>query len=438
MSISISLFIADFINNILLSIYSLESYKEKNRYFYIKYFLVITIVTIVTNIMIKSAPQIAKTTIKLLLLSALIRIISGESFSKILMEVFLISIVFMFLDCLYGMIYIGILKFSPQAYQNSWSGILIANFIMAIIGLIIISRKKIKEFIKHIAYLYSNKATVNLIGNVILCIVSIWFFIQRNTMGITPLYDYIMNFVVIVAIIVFVIGFFKENSDKNQIKREYDSLLDYAKIYEQEVVEKSKWQHEYENQLIIIKDKISSRNKEAREYINQLLKNKPVDINSQWLGKLSKFPDIGIKGLLCYKIGQMQTKGISVFVDISENIKITKLHKEILEKNLQDISRVFGVYIDNAADAAYESINKYFVFEFYCTNDTLVFQISNTFAGSLDLQKMGTEKFTTKGKGHGYGLSLVKDILEKNVSLYQEREINGMYYVQRLIVNTKK
>ncbi len=438
MSIWFSLFIADFINNIMLSIYTLKNAKSKPFKFYVKYFIIILFVTIVTNIMIDNSSQMAKTIIKLLLLSFLVSLLEGETFSKTLMKVFLISILFMILDCVFGLLYAGVLGMSPQSFQKNAVGILSVNFIMAISTYIILINKKIDKFIENLSSLYSRRDTLNMICNIILCIFALWFFMKKTTSGETTLYNHITNLLVIGAVLIFVIGFFKEKYDRKKIVNKYDQLLEYAKTYEQEVVEKSKWQHEYQNQLIIVKSKISKNNKEAQKYIDDLLQNQPIDVNSQWLSKLSNFPDIGIKGLFYYKIGQMQSKGINVFVDVSEELELKKFHYKLLENNLQDISRVLGVYLDNAIEAASKAGKKYIVLEINCDKNKLVFEISNTYAGNLNFEKIDDEKYTTKGKGHGYGLSLVKDILAKNNLLSQEREINGIYYVQKLIIDIKK
>lgn len=441
MSIWVSLFIADFINNIMLSIFTIKNKENRMVKFYLKYFFIIIMVTLLTDFLIVNAPQMAKTMIKILSLSFLVNLISDDSFSKNLMQVFLVSAVFMIFDCIFGFFYAGILKLSPEAFQNSWLGIISVNILIVTLVYITVSIPKINNSIQNISSLYSRKDAVNLTGNVILCIFSLWFFMQKNTVDNVSTYDHIMNFTIIIIIIGFVIGFFKENSDKKQLKRKYDSLIDYAKTYEQEVIEKSKWQHEYENQLILIRDKIKIQTPDqAINYINDLLKNKPTDENVEWLTKLSQFPDIGIKGLLHYKICQMKELDINVFVDVTTDVVIKKNSKasKRLEENLQDISRILGVYLDNAMQAAGKSSNKYIVLEFKTSKNEIVFEISNTYNGKLEVEKLNQEKFTTKGSGHGYGLSLSRDILAKNKYLSQKKEINGMYFVQKLIIDIKK
>lgn len=51
---------------------------------------------------------------------------------------------------------------------------------------------------------------------------------------------------------------------------------------------------------------------------------------------------------------------------------------------------------------------------------------------------MDKQGYSTKGKSRGYGLSLVQDILNKSAYLKQEREMNGIFYVQKLIIQNKK
>lgn len=445
MSIWVSLFIADFINNLVMSSLFIREYKNKNGNISFKMLIycciAIIIITTLSIFLFRNTSKMIKTIIKILISSVFFRSVFKEKIPKILMKIFLIYILFAIYDTMFGLFYIGILQIPTKIFNSSPYYTLMGNIIIASCTYITLRKNKVVKFIENIAEWYSTKSIMNLIVNIILCVVILWFFINKNTNGSTPLYEYIINFSVIAIIIVFVIGFFKENSDKNQLKRKYDSLIDYAKTYEQEVIEKSKWQHEYENQLILIRDIIKKQtSNQAINYINDLLKNKPTDENVEWLTKLSQFPDIGIKGLLHYKICQMKELNINVFVDVTNDVVIKKNSKasSLLEDNLQDISRILGVYLDNAMQAAEKSFNKYIVLEFKSTKNEIIFEISNTYGGKLEVERLGQENFTTKGSGHGYGLSLAKDILNRNIYLSEKKEINGMYYVQKLIIDIKK
>lgn len=438
MSIWVSWFISDIMNSIVLSASMLKKTKSDvqtyDKRFFIKYILSIILFALLCNLLLYNTSKILKTIFKILLLSAFLGNVFMEKNSKILMRVFLVYIIFAIFDTLFGLVYLGIFHMTMETFNNNAFYIIGGNILIAILTYIPLRLEKVERFIQNICEWYSGKGIINLIVNITLCIISLWFFINKNATGYTPLYEYILNFGIIIIIMIFVIGFFKENSDKNQIKKEYDQLLNYAKTYEQEVVEKSKWQHEYENQLIMIKDKIDPENKKALRYINKLLKNKPLNENSQWLGKLTKFPDIGIKGLLHYKICQMIQNNIQVYVDvIDEDLIPSKIPEKLLEENLQDISMALGVYLDNAMQAASESQSKYLIVEFKCTEEEIVFQISNTYKGNVSIDKMNQERFSTKGENHGYGLSIVRDILAKNKHLSQGKEMNGIYYVQKLV-----
>ena len=181
---------------------------------------------------------------------------------------------------------------------------------------------------------------------------------------------------------------------------------------------------------------INKNNKKAIKYIDELFQNEIEDENIEILKKLQYLPQGGLKGLIYYKLEEMMNKKISVYVDISSELKKTNCKKQ-LNNNLRDISKILGVYIDNAIEATLSSEPKYIIIEGYLDDNDIVFSISNTYKGNIELNKVDKEGYTTKGEGKGYGLSLVKDIINKNSYLNQERLLNGIYYVQKLYIRNK-
>lgn len=364
----------------------------------------------------------------------LLKLIFKKSITKTLIITFLIYILFAISEMIFVVISLSVFGLSRVFLTQTIPGIFLTNTLTLLIALGIFSFIGTRKVMRWIIKWYEDKQLWNLVSTIIICCCTLLFLLYRNLQGMNNLIDFLVNNIFVIGIIYFVISFLMEKTMNTKIKNEYNHLMNYAKTYEQEVVEKSKWQHEYENQLIIIRDKIDPENKKALRYINKLLKNKPSNENSQWLGKLTKFPDIGIKGLLHYKICQMIQSNIQVYVDVvDEDLISSKIPEKLLEENLQDISMALGVYLDNAMQAASESDNKYLIVEFKCTEEEIVFQISNTYKGNISIDNMSQDCFTTKGKNHGYGLSIVRDILAKNKYLSQEKEMNGMYYVQKLV-----
>lgn len=153
--------------------------------------------------------------------------------------------------------------------------------------------------------------------------------------------------------------------------------------------------------------------------------------------KIKNIPNGGLKGLIHYKIVEMQKKKIKLYIDINENVDNKKINKYLTD-NLNDISKIIGVYLDNAREAALKSKEKYIIIEAECNKDKLNFSISNTYKGGINLSKIDNAGYSKKGKNRGYGLSLVHDIISKRDDVEQYREFNGIYFVQHICLKYKK
>ena len=119
-------------------------------------------------------------------------------------------------------------------------------------------------------------------------------------------------------------------------------------------------------------------------------------------------------------------------LNISRDVRTTDLIN-LDEDIILKICKILGVFLDNAIEAVKHLKKKEIFIEIYSLNNYLCIDITNNFKGNLDLDKISNTKYTTKGDGHGYGLTLVNDILsEDNNKLENEKSINRDTFTQTL------
>lgn len=352
---------------------------------------------------------------------------------KTIIGVLYIYVIFCISELLYDLVLVLVFRINLVPLLQNYKIYILSNISIFIIAILISNLRVIKKIISNIIMWYKENEYKSLIILTVLAFTIFTYLMYNNFANLLPnSFLWITNFFCI-GVMVFVIGFFKVKAQNNHIASEYENLLKYVKVYENAVEEKSKNQHEYKNQLILLKGMLGKTNKKALNYINELLNTDSENEDINWLNKLKYVPQGGLKGLLYYKIQEMLKEDVKIFVDVSPELE-KSTNGRIINKLLGDVSKVIGVYIDNSIEAVRDVKDKYIVIEFYIENKNIVFSISNNYNGSIDIDKVDKEGYTTKGTGHGYGLSLVRDIIDKNDKLSQKRELNGMYFVQKLYI----
>lgn len=364
----------------------------------------------------------------------ILKILYKKKASKTLVGTLFTSIGYIFSELLY--VIISIILSMTLNYNIDFDkgfGILISNGIIFIIYILIFSNNKVTNLINKIISWCDEINVLRQSTRFLLIIVFCYIFIlpiSYYQLGQEHLIEFI---VVLVSILVFVIGYLNEKSNNNKLTIEYDQLLEYVKDYEVVITEKSKKQHEYKNQLIVIGDMVPKSNKKLKKYIEDKLDLENNYEENIWLEKMTNLPNGGIKGLVYFKVKKMLENNISVYIDIDKSLSVKKKWANV-EKNLEDYTRILGVYLDNAIEACSKSKNKQIILEFKDNKDNIEFVLSNTYEGMLKPDSLENSGYTTKGKGRGYGLSLVKDIIDKNKYISQKKELNGRFYVQKLII----
>lgn len=360
-------------------------------------------------------------------------ILYKQKLIKTLLGLLIILALSFIAEFIFGTIGVLVFKIDFPVVNDNYIYYVLTNTLILVLCYLISRIGFVRNLTNHIMEWYNQNEYKSLMLFVFLILIILTFTLYNNFINVLPNYLLFIANLFFIAVFVFIIGFFKEKTSKNKITYEYDQLLDYVQTYEKLLDEKSKNQHEYKNQLAVIR--LMVKNKKTIEYIDSLLDNETEE-DLEIDNKLMYIPKGGLKGLIHYKIDTMKKKKLNIFIDVSSELKDSKYWLNC-DKNLQSVSKILGVYLDNAIEASEQSKEKYIIFEVYVEDKNTVFKISNTYSNEIIIDKIDKEGYSTKGEGKGYGLALAKDLIEKTDCLSQSREISGIYYIQKLYVKNK-
>lgn len=203
--------------------------------------------------------------------------------------------------------------------------------------------------------------------------------------------------------------------------------------YEQIINDQGMKNHEYNNQLLVLKGYIDNKEK-FNEYLDYIVGEHKTGQNYK-IRQLSMFPEGGIKELIYNKIIKMKDIGIKNHIYVSNDFS-QKFKNLDLDMN-KSLSKILGVYIDNAIDESKKSSKKEVVLDFKTDSNYLIIVISNTYEEDIDLKSLELNGYTTKGVGHGFGLQIVREIVKNNSNIEVMSEIVGDLFSQTIIIDLR-
>lgn len=349
----------------------------------------------------------------------------------------------LFLTCLYmitilipemlEMVFITkILNLDMNFCYNWYGGTILANLSTCILFLIITIILK-KHFQNLVKTEIDNNKKIIILSSLTLISVFIFFYEIWQEYGISQkFWVYILIIIILVSVLLDLI---KQTLINNKIKSDYDNLLEFLTIYEEEVENQRTLRHETKNEFLAIRAKICDKEKESEiiNYIDEILGD-TYSVKKEKYAKFGYLPANGIKGLCYFKVQKAEELGIKVSINISKKIKNSTVFDLDL-KHQREFAKILGVFIDNAIEASSESEDKELGIEAYSNlENEFRMIISNTYNNEIDEEKIGKESFTTKGKNRGHGLLLVNQIVQKNNIFETKRNIKNDIYSQTIIV----
>ena len=391
---------------------------------------------ILLNILVfKYTTGTIKTIITCLLYSSLFFSIFKIKLSKSVFTSIVYVILLVIPDLLILSTAIYILGISKEYYYSVIASGLIGNLSVLLIMILLtyIIRKPLRKLMK---YKLSENKKIVVIS--VLAIIFTAIFFYKFATGYKMNQDVIIYLIAMFAFIVILFTLFRQRMDNEKVSKKYDELLDVMKNYESDIEEQRTLRHETKNEFATIKCKLQDKedNKTIIEYIDSVIGEKGKASSTKY-SKFKYLPSNGLKGFFYYKFIEAEKKGINVSINISKQIENSFL-KDIDTKDFKDLARIVGVYLDNAIEASSTSEDKKLGIEMYLIKEKIELIITNTFNNEINLDKIGKESFSTKGKHRGHGLLLVNKILSENNMFEAKNEIRDNIYIQNLKIKDNK
>lgn len=306
---------------------------------------------------------------------------------------------------------------------------LLTNILISLFSVIIISLPFIKKIIFKIIELFDKNN--KLINYFYVILIVIYLIILKNGFEFLMMSNYYINILFMFSLIGVVFIILKNESKYEQLKDKNKQMLNYVIKYEKIITAQGKANHEFKNQLMVIRGYAQMNSNKIIDYIDEIVKDSNKAGSSYLISQLNNFPDGGIKGLLYYKLSIMEDENIKYSINVEKGVK-TKL-KTLSINNYKNITKILGVLLDNAIDACKKSKHKKINISVIKDKKNIIFKIYNTYKGKVDIDKVGTG-YTTKGTGHGYGLRLVKDIIKEEDLFNINYVLEDNYFVSSLTI----
>jgi CitB family two-component system sensor histidine kinase MalK len=195
--------------------------------------------------------------------------------------------------------------------------------------------------------------------------------------------------------------------------------------------------HENKNQLQMIRNMIKQKDKLVENYIDNLL-DTVYTKNEQLMMDVSIIPAGGLRASIYSKLITMDNNKIKHFLTIDHKLRSVDFFENNPKITLK-ICNLLSIFIDNAIDEVKLLSEKIINIDIYLDDaNTVAFEITNKYISEFDIDRVSETKYTTKDKGHGYGLTLAKEIVNSDQRITNKTIVEGNLFTQILLVDITK
>jgi CitB family two-component system sensor histidine kinase MalK len=236
-----------------------------------------------------------------------------------------------------------------------------------------------------------------------------------------------------------VISNFKISSEYEKTKEKYASTSRSLIEYEEMIDKYRVNNHENKNQLQMIRSMIKHGDKAVNNYIDDLLDTVYM-ANESLMMDVAMIPAGGLRATVYSKLVIMDNNNICHMLNIDHKLRGIDFFENNPEITLK-VCNLLNIFIDNAIDEVNLQTEKNILLDIYLDDEkTAIFEITNVYVSDFDINRIYEKRYTTKSKGHGYGLALANEIIGNEARITNNTIVDDNLFTQKLIVNisTKK
>jgi len=308
------------------------------------------------------------------------------------------------------------------------SGTLILNISITLIAIIISNLNFVHRLYNYLKLITSKikpyVISIFLLSLILITNITYSILYYSNNM----FFIFIINCVMCLLYAIFIIKIIIDKYKYLKVSDKYNTTLDSLKEYEDILNKYRIFNHESKNQLLTIRN--MTNNKNIKNYIDEILDNKQKD-NEKLIHDTAAIPEGGLRGLIYSKLLYMQENKINGELRVDRQVKTVDL-LSVDSSLMLDVCRIVGVFVDNAIEAVEPIKDKYVQIYIYMEDSNLNVSVTNNYSGKIDLDNFENRGYTTKGNNRGFGLALVKEILNNNNNLINIKSIKGNTFTQIL------
>lgn len=350
---------------------------------------------------------ISKGVISILLLLISIKIIFNDNVRKSVICTLIFYLILAIFDFIFSFVFYWTNEITITDISQECLIVGSFSLVLTFMATMVCKMKSVKEICKKIIEISKSSYI-----NITIIFLTIFFIIILST-KLSLEYNFQKYFLDTLLLLIFLFFFvfaLVKNYLAQKEKREKEVLLDFISKYEKIIDENRENKHEMLNNLIILRSFDDRNDSEYDKVLNELIVRYGKN-SGETVKNISKLPK-GLKGILYYKMNDMKQKHINLTVSISQRVS-SPLEKLETEEYVI-LSKIVGIIMDNALEAALKSKDKSVFIEVYEQNGIVIMVIENSCDSIVNVNDIKKKNFSTKGAGRGLGLHIAELLLKKS------------------------